>query len=185
MKTEINLRTREFIITREFYWPRLLITLGVVALVAIFLGGSIFIYLYKMQLTLETKNLTQEKINLQARVAPLEELEIKINDLEKREKLADALMGETYPWSDHFRMIYHVAEANRLRATALMVVSDNMVLVRGESPSMRQIALLMQDLVEEQGGGFAIHKYMNYPKNNRSIFEIELTLSDNSKGGDQ
>ena len=35
MKREINLRTREFTITREFYWPRLLTTLAVIALLVL------------------------------------------------------------------------------------------------------------------------------------------------------
>ena len=42
MKTEINLRTREFVIAREFYWPRLLATLAVIALVVFLVGARFF-----------------------------------------------------------------------------------------------------------------------------------------------
>ena len=183
MKTEINLRPREFTIAREFYWPRVLATLAVIGLVALFLGGSIFIYLYQMQLAGENKNLIQEKTSLQTRVAPLEELEAKIIDLEKREKLATTLENGVHPWSSHFRMIYQVAQKNGLRVSSLSTATEKKVIIKGESASMRQIAFFMQALVREQGGGLAVHRYMTYPQNNQFAYEIELTPT--VGGGDQ
>jgi Tfp pilus assembly protein PilN len=184
MKTEINLRTREFTITRELYWPRLLVTLAVIVLIALFLGGSIFIYLYQMQLAVEIRNLAQEKATLQTRVTPLEELETKIRAIEKRERLAQIFENAIHPWSDHFRMIYRIAGEYGLRVTSLSTTSEGKVIIKGESASMRQISLFMQALVTEQGGGMAVHRHMRYPKNNQFDCEIELTF-EAASGGDQ
>ena len=86
-----------------------------------------------MQLAGENKNLIQEKTSLQTRVAPLEELEAKIIDLEKREKLATTLENGVHPWSSHFRMIYQVAQKNGLRVSSLSTATEKKMCIRDSS----------------------------------------------------
>lgn len=184
MKTAINLRTREFVIAREFYWPRLLITLAIILVVTLFLGGSVFVYLYRVHLEVETKDLLQDKAVLQKEVAPLKELEAKIGDLEKREKLGDALEEESITWSGLFETIYKLARANELQLTSITAAPEGNTNIRGESPSMRYIALFMQDLEEKQEGAAAVYRYMNYAKDGRFAFELELKMDDAGEGGE-
>ncbi len=184
MKNEINLRTREFTITREFYLPRLLVAIAVVFLVTLVLGGSIFIYLYQMQLAVEINNLAQERASLQALVNPLEELERKISDIEKRESLDEYFQSNAPPWSGCFKMIYRIAGENGVQITHLSTGSEGKVIIRGESVHIHYIPLFMQALVANQGGGVAIHKHMRYPQNDQFGCEIELTVPSGG-GGDR
>lgn len=184
MKTAINLRTREFVIAREFYWPRLLITLAIILVVTLFLGGSVFVYLYRIHLEVETKDLLQEKRDLAIAVAPLEELEMKISDLEKREKLIHSLEEELITWSGPLEMIYAQAQKNDLALTSIAAAPEGKVSIRGESPAMRKIALFIEDLEEKQAGATANYRHMNYAQNKSFTFEVELQM-DLAAGGEQ
>ncbi len=181
MKTEINLRTREFTITREFYLPRLLTTLAVVLLLALLLGGSLFVYLYGMQLEVDHNYLLQEKTALLNSVAPIEEIELKTADLEKREKLAQVLSEEILPWSAHFKTIKRIAEENSLGITSLAAAGGGGVQITGVSPSMRNITLFLQALAANMDSSEAVCKYINYAGEGTFKYEIELLLT---TGGD-
>lgn len=174
MKTEINLRTREFTIAREFYWPRLLATLALIGMLAIIVGGSVFVYLYQMQLAVENRNLDQEQLSLQQQVAPLEELEARIKDLEKRAAIVEEFEKKVQPWSGNFRMILNMAQGNGLQASYLSCSPEGLVRIRGESNSMRQVALFMQDLSGAVEDAIAVHRYMSYPQNDKFGFEVEF-----------
>lgn len=183
VKTEINLRTREFTITREFYWPRLLITLTVIAVAVLLLGGSLFVYLYQMQLEVENNYLSQEKSSLQARVEPVLEMEAKTRDLEEREKLAGALLKDIFPCSAHFRKINGIVQGYDLKATSLIASGKDRVRISGFSESMQQISLFMQALEEDEATGTAVYKYMTFAREHNIFrYEIELVLA---SGGEQ
>ena len=182
MKTEINLRTREFAITREFYLPRLLTTLAAVLILALFLGGSVFVYLYRMQLEVEHNYLTQEKASLQANVAPIEEMELKTADLKKREKLAAELSKELVPWSARFWAIKRTADENSLTVTSLAAPGGGRIQVVGSSPSMRHTSLFMQALAANEENSGASYSYINYAGEGTYRYEIEVVLA---AGGDQ
>lgn len=183
MKTEINLRTREFTIAREFYLPRFLATLAVIGLLALVLGGTVFIFLYQMRLGVEYETLLQEKEALQVTVAPLEEIEARIRGLERREILMGSLESSLPPWSDSCRKIYRIAQENGPRVLVLNTGDEGMVNIEGESPSMRQAALFAQALEKDSEGSVAVNKYMIYSSNdNLFSYQIELTMAD---GGEQ
>lgn len=182
MKTEINLRTREFTITREFYWPRLLTTLAVIALLVLILGGSVFVYLYQMQLSVENNYLTQERASLQNKVAPIVEMEGKIAGLEKREKLAGLLLTDRSPWSEHFNMIRRIAGECGVRTTSLSSAGADRVRITGFSDSMRQISIFLQALAADEKSSSAAYKFMTLTRDSGFNFEIELVLA---TGGDQ
>ena len=182
MKTEINLRTREFTITQEFYWPRLLGTLAAILIVALILGGSVFVYLYQMQLDVEKNYLTQEKMSYEASVAPIVEMEGKIAGLEKREKLAGQLLTDRAPWSEHFSAIRRIAAENGVYASALNSSGGDRIRIRGYSDTMRQISLFLQALAADEISSAAIYKYMTYSKDSGFNYEIELILA---SGGEQ
>ncbi len=182
MKKEINLRTREFTITREFYWPRLLTTLAVIALLVLIVGGSIFAYLYQMRLSVENNYLTQEKTSLQNRVAPIIEMENKIAGLEKREKLAGLLLTDRAPWSEHFNTIRRIAGECGVRTTSLSNADMNRIRITGFSDSMRQISIFMQALADDEKSSSAAYKFMTLTKDSGFNYEIELVLK---TGGDQ
>ncbi len=183
MKSEINLRTREFTISREFYLPRFLATLAVIGLLAIILGGTVFILVYQMKLGIDHEALLQEKAALQATVAPLEEIEAKIRDLERRESLMGSLESSLPPWSLSFKKIYSIAGENGPSAKILDTGTEGLLRIEGESPSLRQIALFAQALEKDTEGSVAVHKYMSYySKNNIFTYQIELTMAN---GGEQ
>ncbi|HPU00482.1 MAG: hypothetical protein GX866_02760 [Firmicutes bacterium] len=181
MKTEINLRTREFVIAREFYWPRLLATLAVIALVVFLVGGTLFLYLYQVQLSIENNNLAQERALLEQQVAPLAELEARLKALEERTAIAEELGKRAWLWSGDFRLILNLAHDRGLKLLHLSFFSDGKVRMRGESGSMRQVALFLQDLAREESYDSAVYRYMAYPRNDRFDFEIEVTIT--FKGG--
>jgi Tfp pilus assembly protein PilN len=184
MKTEINLRTREFTIAREFYWPRLLVTLAAIGLVVIIVGGSVFVYLYQMQLSVENRNLAQEQASLQQQVAPLEELEARLKELEKRAAIVEGFEEEIQPWSANFQLILNLALDNGLEATHLSASPEGEVLIKGRNGSMRQVALFVQDLAREMEGNIAVHRSMGYRQNEGFKFEVELTTNV-AGGGEQ
>lgn len=184
MKTEINLRTREFTIARELYWPRLLATLAVIVLVVILVGGSVIVYLYQMQLAVENKNLAQEQALLEKQAAPLDELEARIKDLEKRAALADEIEKKAQPWSDNFRLFLNLARDNDLQTSYLSASPEGMVVIRGVKGTMRQVAFFVQDLAREMEGAVAVHRYVGYRKDNKFDFEVELTTTV-AGGGEQ
>lgn len=181
MKTEINLRTREFVIAREFYWPRLMITLALILLVVLILGGSIFVYLYQMRLEVESKTLAQDKVALQKEAAPLEELELKISDLEKREKLAHSLESELEGWSGDFEKIYRQAGKDELEISSLETTPEGRVIIRGESKRMQRIVRFEQNLARM---GAAFCRFISFPVEEEFGYEIELNMSA-ADGGDQ
>lgn len=182
MKTEINLRTREFAVTREFYWPRLLRTLAVILLVVLFLGGSLFVYLYQMQLAVANNYLAQEKASLQARVAPVEEMEAKIRDLEQRESLSGNLLKDVISRSAYFRRINRIARDSNLRTSALEASGGGLIRVSGNSETMRQVALFMQALEAEENISSAVYKNMTFVEDDRIDYVLELLLPG---GGEQ
>ncbi|MFY9258282.1 MAG: hypothetical protein WAP05_06190 [Dethiobacteria bacterium] len=183
MKTEINLRTREFIIAREFYLPRFLATLAVIGLVVLVLGGTIFIYLYQVRLEVEHEALLQEKAALEATVAPLKEIEAKLKSLESRESLLKSLETGSPPWSVSFKKIYGIAQATGPRVAVLDTGDEELFTIEGESPSMRQVALFTQALETDLDGRLALHKYIIYPSDSKQfVYEIELAFTD---GGEQ
>ncbi|HHW74493.1 MAG TPA: hypothetical protein GX744_04475 [Firmicutes bacterium] len=182
MKTAINLRTREFVIAREFYWPRLLITIAIILLIALFLSGSVSIYLYQAHLVVELERLVQDKNVLQSQVAPLEELEARISDLEDRKSLISDLESKLNHWSGPFGKVYEVASEYDFKLTSLSTASKGKLIIRGEGPTMRRIADFKQALVEEQIGEAAVHRHMTYGK--QFSCEIELTLP-SADGGEQ
>ena len=182
MKKEINLRTREFAITREFYWPRLLATLAVIALLALLIGGSVFVYIYQMQLDVEKKYLMQEKASLQTSVAPVVELESKIAGLEKREKLAGLLLTDRAPWSEHFNTIRRIAGECGVHAASLRSSGGDRVRISGSSDTMRQISLFLQALEADERNSAAVYKHMTYTQDSQFNYEIELVLA---TGGEQ
>ena len=179
MKREINLRTREFVIAREFYWPRLVITLALVLLVLLLLGGSVFVHLYKMRLVVDATTLSQDKRVLQKQVAPLVELEAKIDDLEKREQLAHSLEGEHRAWSGDFGAFYRLAEKEGLQLTAVAAAPGEIIILQGESKLMRPIINFEQSLARQQDGD-ASYRFIVFPSGDRFSFEIEL-----NEGGDE
>jgi hypothetical protein len=183
MKTEINLRTREFTIAREFYWPRVLATLAVLGVFVLFLGGSVFIYLFKLQLGIENKNLYQEKIALELEIAPLNELEAKVINLEKRAILYGLLEKSVIPWSQNFNIIFHLADANGLRANVMFANAEGNVQIEGKSATMRQVSLFTQALAAEQNSSSALHKIIAYnDKENQFDYGVAVTIV---PGGDQ
>lgn len=181
MKTEVNLRTRKFVIAREFYWPRLMITLALVLLVTLLLGGSVFVHLYQMRLEVESKTLAQDKAALQKEAAPLEKLELKISDLEKREKLAHSLEGELEGWSGDFGKIYRQAGKDELQLSSLETTPEGRVIIRGESKRMQRIVSFEQNLARM---GTAFYRFISFPVEEGFGFEIELNMSADD-GGDQ
>ncbi len=177
MKTEINLRTREFAVNREFYWPRLLRALAVILLVVLFIGGSLFVYLYQMQLTVANNYLTQEKTSLQAKVAPVEEMEAMIRDLENRERLSGNLLKGVFSRAAYFGKINDIAKGSGLRTTSLESSNSELIRVSGNSETMRQVALFMQALEEEDIFGAAVYKNMTFVEDKRIDYVLELILS--------
>ena len=182
MKQEINLRTREFTITREFYWPRLLITLAVIAAVVLLVGGSILVYIYRMQLETQNNYLTQESASLQARVIPLEEMEAKTRDLEKREKLAAELAGGQIPYSDYFKMIRRIARECAVETTSLGASGRERIRISGSGGSMSDILLFMQALEAANEGSEALYQQISYGGDEKYRYDIELILE---AGGEQ
>lgn len=183
MKKDINLRTREFEITRGFYLPRFLSILAVVLLLALLVGGTLFVYLYQVKLNANHDALLSEKGELKIAVAPLDELEAQIGALVRIENLLKALQSDYPPWSASYRQIFSIAEATGPQVKALSAGSSGVITVDGDSPTMKQVALFTQALEGMPGGKTALHRSITYPSGSDLFhYEIELSLLD---GGEQ
>lgn len=183
MKNEINLRTREYEISRGFYLPRFLSTLAVVLLLALLVGGTLSVYLYQVKLRSVNEALLQEKAELQLAVAPLDQLEAQIAKLASLENLLKALESDFPPWSASYREIFRIAAATGPQVKTLSAGSGGVINIDGESPTMKEVALFTQALEQVPGGIAAQHRSMTYPSGgDRFHYDLELRFVN---GGEQ
>lgn len=184
MKTDINLRTREFEIARGFYLPRFLTIIAVILLLALLAGGTLAAHLYQMKLDTGHEALLQQKEELQVAVAPLDELEAQIRGLERLEGLIRALESDYPPWAASFRKIFSIARDTGPQVKGLAAGDDGIIAVEGNSSTMKDVARLTQALEGVPGGKMALHRSITYPSGDNPLFhyEIELFFVD---GGEQ
>lgn len=161
MKTEINLRTREFVKSKEFYWPRVIVTLLALLLPAMIILSVLFAYLYRSNLQNELAYLAIRQDELRIRVAPLERMEAEIGAVQARATLLEDLSKELTPWSDYLRAIEQTA-GERARLSQLAFAGDGTVMIAGRGRSMEDVAVYVQDLNRLEFVGEAAFAYLNY-----------------------
>ncbi len=148
MKTEINLRSKEFAIAKEFYWPRVLTTLTVIVLLATLAGGTLFLYLYEVNLESEISAMASKKDELEIKVKPVEQIEADIRSMKARSTLKIDLQKQVVPWSAYMAEIDAVAVAGGINIETLNCPTNGQVSIRGWSRSMRRVAAYTQELEE-------------------------------------
>lgn len=161
MKTEINLRTREFVKSKEFYWPRVIVTLLALLLPAMIISGVLFAYHYRSNLQNELAYLAFRQDELRNKAAPLERMEAEIAAVQARASLLEDLSKDLIPWSGYLRTIEQAArEGTSISRVAL--AGDGTLVITGRGRTMEGAAIYVQDLNRLEFIGEAAFAYLNY-----------------------
>ncbi len=174
MKTEINLRTREFVKSREFYWPRVIITLLTIVVLTTVIVGAVFAYLYHYSLHNELAYLTGRQDELQTRVAPIEQMEAEISAVQSRAALFEDLSQTVTIWSDYLQVIERTTGL-WTSADQITVAGDGTTVIKGRGRSMEGIAVYVQDLNRLDFVSRASFAYLNYEQGDFS-FTLGATI---------
>jgi Tfp pilus assembly protein PilN len=150
MKREINLRTREFTVAREFYWPRVLITLGVVGMLAALVITFVLLYFHQVNLEAEVAALESHKIQLEQRVVPVRELEARIREITRTSEAYAALKEAAVPWSIYFNNMRGIAAEDNVTVNFLSTGEGGAVQIDGRASSMRWITAYVRLLNESE-----------------------------------
>lgn len=145
MKTEINLRTREFVVSREFYWPRLAVTIAGVLLLFAAAVGSVLVYLHIYNLQHDLVYLAGRAEELKLKAAPVIELEQAINRVKQNAALEKELLKTVTPWSGYLREIKEAA-GEGVRVTQVAAPADGKVTITGQGATLKDIAVYIQSL---------------------------------------
>ncbi len=146
IKREINLRTREFAVAREFYWPRVFVTLGVLALFALVAAGSFFVHLFQLNLKTELSFLESSKEQLEQRVAPIEQMELEIEQMKVRLNVDQSYLARLLPWSDYLSRVEGVAARGGITINSISCPDPEQISIRGTGRSMRGVVLFVENL---------------------------------------
>lgn len=176
MKTEINLRTREFVIAREFYWPRVIrIIVCILALTALAAGC---IYLYFVNHILE-KNMAYLEVRaeeLKQKVIPLEEMEIEIQALQERAAIQEQLIERITPFSCYLEEIESAAVSGGLNLDSITIDSSGKAVLNGHGTTMEEIARYVQGLNRKPFISAAWYTGMRLESNGGYAFIVEASL---------
>ncbi len=146
MKRQIDLRPREFVVAREFYFPRVLLIVAVILLVTAVAGGFGYLYVEKVETERELSRLTAEREEMQEQLEPLEEMERTLEEIEQRESLREEFEERRIAWSRYLTRILDVSggetQVNQVSASR----EGGGVSLSGRSDSMEEVALFVQDL---------------------------------------
>lgn len=179
MKTEINLRPREFIVSREFYWPRVLGTLGGLLVILVLVGGSVLLYLYQVNREAEIYLLRGNVGQLRVEVAPIAAMEEEIRSLKNRAQLKERLIGSTsFSWSGILQEIDDLAERDAIELDFLANSADGGIIIRGNGLTMRSVAAFLQDLSRLDYFHDVVHQFIALNTTNRFGFEAKANLTD-------
>jgi len=146
VKREINLRPKEFVISREFYLPRLLLILGSLFLFLAVFGGAGFLYLYQLDMKSELSSLEGRERELEERLAPMKEMEQEIEMIQNRENFRDEFFEERVAWSSHLQEVYQVAGENNSSISRFNAPHPDEIVITGESESMQDVVELSYEL---------------------------------------
>ncbi|HHX86758.1 MAG TPA: hypothetical protein GX693_01110 [Firmicutes bacterium] len=176
MKTEINLRTREFVVSREFYWPRLAVTVAGVVLLFAAAVGSVLIYIYVYNLKHELVYLAGREEELQIKAAPVIELEQAINRVKQDAVLEKELRQSITPWSAYLREIKEAA-GEGVRVTQVAASADGKMSITGQGATLRDIAVYIQSLKTLDYLSQVTIGYINLEQGERLGFALSATSS--------
>lgn len=184
MKREINLRTREFVVAREFYLPRVIITLVLLGALALLIVASIFIIMHIQNQESQITFLGARKQELTVKVDPVRELKDEIAVLEVRANLKISLSENLYLWADHYRQFHRLASQRDIFLTYRNANQAGELIIRGRSGRMAPVASYLQDLdgIEEISKIF--YTYIIYD-DNKDLFEFQFEAQVEAPGGAQ
>lgn len=148
MKTEINLRSKEFATAREFYWPRVFITLTILIFIITVLAGTVFIHLYQYNLSSDVSMLTSDRDDLLVKIKPVEKLERKVQAIKTRASLKRKFEAEVIPWSGYMTEIDNRAHAGEIIIEYLDCPPGGAITIRGWSRTMERVAAYTRELEE-------------------------------------
>ncbi len=179
MKTEINLRPRAFVVSREFYWPRVLGTLAGLLLILAVAGGSVLLYLYQVNLEAETALLRGNVEQLRVEAAPIAAIEEELRSFKDRAQLKDRLIGSSsLSWSGMLQEVDDLAERGAIDLEHLAGSAGGGIVIRGNGLTMRGVAAFLQDLEKLNFLRDVVHLFISLNTMDRFGFEAKASLTD-------
>lgn len=164
MKKAINLRTKDFILPREFYLSRMLTTLTVVSFITFLILGISFLSLYNVSLGQVVRRLEAQEKSKTAQLAPINRMEAEMKVITEKDNMIATLSTGLLEWSDYLKIIDETAKASNVRLTFLNIRNDNMVVIDGEAPLMSDVEHYVQALNELEFLLNVHFKSMHYTK---------------------
>ncbi len=149
MKSEINLRTREFVASREFNWSRVLATIIALVLIFLLLAGPVMISLYRIHLTAGVNRLSELKRQKEAQAEKAEELGARISALEKVAALKMELQQQAIPWAERVALLDSIAAVESMAIQEIKGSGDGNISLAGSASRMRDIGRFILTLEKE------------------------------------
>ncbi|NMA92212.1 MAG: PilN domain-containing protein [Firmicutes bacterium] len=145
MKREIDLRTREFVASRELYWPRLAV-IAVVLLVAV--AGSVLLYLDLGRLQKELAYLSDRVEELRPMAVPVITMEEAIDRIGRRATLEKEFRGRITPWSSYLKE-FKGAAGEAVTITRVVASNGGKASISGRSEALHDVALYLESLKKQ------------------------------------
>lgn len=183
LKTEINLRTREFVISREFYWPRLAVTIAVILLLSATAVGVFLSYLYIYNLQNDLVYLSGRAEELKLKAAPVIELEQSIDQIKQKAALRQRLLETVTPWSDYLKRI-KAAAGKEITVAQVAASGEGKINITGQGATLRDIATYIQDLQDLDFLSQVTIGHISLEKENRFGFVLNAISSTGGGLGD-
>ncbi len=149
MKTEINLRTREFVIAREFYWPRVAHLVSIILILAGLAAGMVYAQHLLETLAQNVAYLRVRTEELKQRVIPLQEMETEIEGMQARAAIRDQLLERITPFSRYLEEVEGTAVAAGMHLKSIEAKNTEKAVFHGYGRTMQEIALYIQALNEK------------------------------------
>lgn len=147
MKTEVNLRPVDFVRNREFYWPRVLLTIFPLLLIVLVGMAGFYLHLELDKLTAERDMLQREVTQKEETAAALKALQAETKAVADKEALIAALKEQQQPWSVYLQLLFDNLPAG-VELTNLAPGSAGEVSISGSGPDLETVDLYRQRLLK-------------------------------------